>query len=942
MASLYAKRKKEEEQTRRDERKNKSVAIADTTQKKVPTVDLGSGANSSVTNTVNESKPLPRLRKNTTTAEERQAKRDNFAEKWNNYRNPETEFANTTDEQFVKAAVDSNKKLNKTDEKRAKQIVKDQKSNYGINPNDVFEYGQDYVDNKRKQARESLTPEERKYQDYLQALDNQTSNTYGFVRGMAKAIPGLDRYINKKQDELIANGELNRDDIIRTEKEQGEMTQKQNPLADLSGQTVGNAAMYSFANAALEPVEGFDKVAKSLKLGEKGTEAVANLLRGQTADTLLSTLPKIVDDVKAGEDAKTVAKNALKDEAVNLGFNLVPEVLGQLGNVGKKSNAIELSDETKDWIKDVAPDKNGIGNSFEQNQIWLNNKSQKGNTITDTVEREMLSPDVTKTHSPQELDTMNQYINSADYEMEQYIKNVRNNNYKSQKPYVIKEQVAPRMAEDIKKLYGVDVSDYKLDLEASAIRHIDIDHGVMGKADHSMADDISRSRVEYIIDNYDFVEKGQSTGMYKEFNKETNKSQRAKTVVFSKKVDGKYYVVEALPDTSKKTMHIVSTYTDSSQGIKKGAAPLVNVQDTPSLNAQDVNSITPNQSIGQNVNTVNATINNNYQNNIPQLGKNDVSQHYNTLKNSSEFATSEGQAIIESAKDAGAFNKSVSGVKQTLDDNIQIVNQRYDTAKNSDMVKNVESNISGLKDGVENRKATMEQALKEFSENPDKVREEVLHGVWTEGGKDIDKSALVLRDAIQNGADATEINMILRNQSARLTNAGRELRAVQDNYAGTKEGTLMQGARYLNDRADSVLKNKKTANQIESMAESCLKGDYASLTAKLKMDDTAMQNVKNAVNSGASKEEISKMLATYKEVGVTEISQDTLKKIDDIYNQIEQSGFGINSKERADLEAQAYAVLAQDIGGKNPLRICGTVGDTLQCLAILKHIYVTC
>ena len=43
-------------------------------------------------------------------------------------------------------------------------------------------------------------------------------------------------------------------------------------------------------------------------------------------------------------------------------------------------------------------------------------------------------------------------------------------------------------------------------------------------------------------------------------NKQNGKKGTAKTVVFEKAVNGTYYVVEAAPDTAKKTNFIVSTY----------------------------------------------------------------------------------------------------------------------------------------------------------------------------------------------------------------------------------------------------------------------------------------------------------------------------------------------------------------------------------------------
>ena len=51
-------------------------------------------------------------------------------------------------------------------------------------------------------------------------------------------------------------------------------------------------------------------------------------------------------------------------------------------------------------------------------------------------------------------------------------------------------------------------------------------------------------------------------------NKPNGKRGTAKTVVFEKAVNGTYYVIEAVPDTAKKTNFIVSAYM-SKNGAKK-------------------------------------------------------------------------------------------------------------------------------------------------------------------------------------------------------------------------------------------------------------------------------------------------------------------------------------------------------------------------------------
>ena len=65
-------------------------------------------------------------------------------------------------------------------------------------------------------------------------------------------------------------------------------------------------------------------------------------------------------------------------------------------------------------------------------------------------------------------------------------------------------------------------------------------------------------RIQYVLDNYDSVVDGGRSQAY--VTNENGKDRPAKTVVFSKAENGTYYVVEAVPDTSKRTTYIVSAY----------------------------------------------------------------------------------------------------------------------------------------------------------------------------------------------------------------------------------------------------------------------------------------------------------------------------------------------------------------------------------------------
>lgn len=119
--------------------------------------------------------------------------------------------------------------------------------------------------------------------------------------------------------------------------------------------------------------------------------------------------------------------------------------------------------------------------------------------------------------------------------------------------------VSERAASDIRAAIGVDPTGFRTVLDQKQANHIYRDHGEAGKADSTMADDNDVGRIQYVLDNYDNVEPAGTTGAYAEPNGRGG-TRQAKTVKFSKKVNGTYFVVEAVPDTQARAVNIVSAY----------------------------------------------------------------------------------------------------------------------------------------------------------------------------------------------------------------------------------------------------------------------------------------------------------------------------------------------------------------------------------------------
>lgn len=111
-----------------------------------------------------------------------------------------------------------------------------------------------------------------------------------------------------------------------------------------------------------------------------------------------------------------------------------------------------------------------------------------------------------------------------------------------------------------------------------------------GKSDQSMKDLHNMARIGYVIENYDKIVEGDLNYEYK--NKDNSYS---KNVILQKKIDDNYfYVVEAVPDTARKTLHIVSAYIN-----KNDTFPVVS--DAESLDSDVQNELQSNVSFDNSI-----------------------------------------------------------------------------------------------------------------------------------------------------------------------------------------------------------------------------------------------------------------------------------------------------------------------------------------------------
>ena len=268
---------------------------------------------------------------------------------------------------------------------------------------------------------------------------------------------------------------------------------------------------------------------------------------------------KIQAYMESGMSREEAAKQALLDKCIGLGWDAVGGFLsgGLSGSISTKVSGIHTRGETQTQAPTQAQAQEMT--AALQNQAPQPGIEQK-NTAPEEAESTAVNTDPAQ-HTAVEQAVIDEYQAAVDDNLVNYIETVRDNKGAKIGRYSLKP-VAERAAKDIMRLTGVDVSGNQTAIEARIVEHILKRHGENGTANHSMRDINDIARIQYVLDNYDMASYGGKTQAYRTM-KENGRSAQANTVIFSKAVNGTYYVVEAVPDTKAKTVFVASAYMSS-------------------------------------------------------------------------------------------------------------------------------------------------------------------------------------------------------------------------------------------------------------------------------------------------------------------------------------------------------------------------------------------
>ena len=167
------------------------------------------------------------------------------------------------------------------------------------------------------------------------------------------------------------------------------------------------------------------------------------------------------------------------------------------------------------------------------------------------------------THTQAEQAIIEEYQKSVDPDLVEYAEGVKNG--KITKGKYSLGAVSERMQNEIKQKLGIDVTGFGNEIYAGGIQHILKRHGESGSANHSMKNMEDIGRLQYVIEQYDMLEDTKATTRGS-LDKNRNP---APLIRLSKKVNGTYYVVEAVPDSAAKSLRVITAYMQGRKSEKK-------------------------------------------------------------------------------------------------------------------------------------------------------------------------------------------------------------------------------------------------------------------------------------------------------------------------------------------------------------------------------------
>lgn len=159
-----------------------------------------------------------------------------------------------------------------------------------------------------------------------------------------------------------------------------------------------------------------------------------------------------------------------------------------------------------------------------------------------------------KEHTAEQLRIMEEYKNSTNSQIGIWVERQRNG--KKALKYLPVAKVNDGIADYVQENYGIDIHGNSIGLNKSSLEHIDNEHINSVSKSKMTNDDLVR--IGYVLEHPDeVVITGEIT-----FATRTKDNKGAPKIVLRKRIDGHYYVVEAVTDANSRQDVIISAFIE--------------------------------------------------------------------------------------------------------------------------------------------------------------------------------------------------------------------------------------------------------------------------------------------------------------------------------------------------------------------------------------------
>ena len=211
-------------------------------------------------------------------------------------------------------------------------------------------------------------------------------------------------------------------------------------------------------------------------------------------------------------------------------------------------------------------------------------------------------------YSEDKQKTIKEFVEYRDGRIGKYVDDILSGNQNAKNKLYL-DTISDRAADDIQKVTGIDTHGFETVLFRNIVQHIEKRHGKNGLQDQSMKHIEDWERIQYVLNNYDTIQFAGSSSAFT-ITKNNGQQKSAPTVIYSKAINGTFYVVEAVPDTKNKTVNIVTAYTQQKgqNGSRDVQSPTVTPETTPVTDAPSAVDISLRENdvgnVGKNVNVL--------------------------------------------------------------------------------------------------------------------------------------------------------------------------------------------------------------------------------------------------------------------------------------------------------------------------------------------------